>query len=47
VDLYLIVEPGVNMVAVGEAVQEGVGAAIEHILGMRVSEIDVYIRDVA
>lgn len=47
VDLYLVVEPGVNMVTVGEAVQESVGAAIEHILGMQVSEINVYIRDVA
>ncbi len=47
VDLYLVVEPGVNMVTVGEAVQESAGAAIEHILGMEVSEINVYIRDVA
>lgn len=47
VDLYLIVEPGVNMVTLGEAVQDSVGAAIEHILGMEVSEINVYVRDVA
>ena len=47
IDLYLVVEPGMNMVTVGEAVQEGVATAIEHILGLRVSEINVYIRDVA
>ncbi len=47
VDLYIVVEPGVNMVTVGSAVQERVGAAIEHILGMTVTEINVYIQDVA
>jgi uncharacterized alkaline shock family protein YloU len=47
VDLYLVVQAGLNLVTVGEAVQEAIGAAIEHILGMRVSEINVYIRDVA
>jgi uncharacterized alkaline shock family protein YloU len=47
VDLYLVVEAGLNLVTVGEAVQEAIGAAIEHILGMSVSDINVYIRDVA
>jgi uncharacterized alkaline shock family protein YloU len=47
VDLYIIVEPGVSMVDVGAAVQEAVGAAVEHILGMRASEINVFIQDVA
>jgi uncharacterized alkaline shock family protein YloU len=47
VDLYLIVEPGSSMVKVGTDVQEAVGAAVEHILGMGVSEINVYIQDVA
>jgi uncharacterized alkaline shock family protein YloU len=47
VDLYLVVEAGLNLVTVGEAVQEAIGAAIEHILGIRVGEINVYIRDVA
>ena len=47
VDLYLIVEPGSSMVQVGTEVQEAVGAAVEHILGMGVSEINVYIQDVA
>src|SRR5258708_4167942 len=47
VDIYVVVEPGVNMVTVGEAVQEGVSAAIEHIVGMTVTEVNVFIRDVA
>ena len=47
VELYLIVAPGASMVEVGTHVQEAVGAAVEHILGMKVSEINVYIQDVA
>ncbi|MEO7003436.1 MAG: Asp23/Gls24 family envelope stress response protein [Ktedonobacterales bacterium] len=46
-DLYLIVQAGVNMVEVGSQTQAAVGAAIEHILGMGVSAINVYIQDVA
>jgi uncharacterized alkaline shock family protein YloU len=47
IDLYLIVRPGAHMVEVGTAAQEAVGAAVEHILGMSVREINVYVRDVA
>jgi uncharacterized alkaline shock family protein YloU len=47
VDVYVITEPGANMVQIGTAVQEAVGAAVEHILGLRVREINVYIQDVA
>jgi uncharacterized alkaline shock family protein YloU len=47
VDVYVITEPGANMVQIGSAVQEAVGAAVEHILGLRVGEINVYIQDVA
>jgi uncharacterized alkaline shock family protein YloU len=47
VDLYLIVEPWAHLVEVGAAAQESVGAAIEHILGMRARTINVYIQDVA
>ncbi len=46
-DLFLVVEPGGNMVDIGSEVQEAVGAAIEHILGMEAGEINVYIQDVA
>lgn len=47
IDLYLIAQPDVNLVAIGVAVQEAVGRAVDHILGMHASEINVYIQDVA
>jgi uncharacterized alkaline shock family protein YloU len=47
IDLYLIAQPDVNLVAVGAAVQEAVGGAVDHILGMHASEINVYVQDVA
>lgn len=47
VDVYLVAEPTANMLEVGSAVQEAVGAAIEHILGMRAQQVNVYIEDVA
>ncbi|HEY7835469.1 MAG TPA: Asp23/Gls24 family envelope stress response protein [Ktedonobacterales bacterium] len=47
VDLYLVVAPGMNLLTLGEAVQEAVGAAIEQIVGIAVSAINVYIQDVA
>ena len=47
IDLYLVARIGYNMVEVGSRAQEAVGAAIEHILGMGVSAINVYIQDVA
>lgn len=45
-DLYLVVESGANIVAIGSAVQEEVAAAIEHMVGMRVREVNIYIQDV-
>ena len=47
VELYVVIEPGVSIVDVGTEVQKAVGAAVEHILGMAVSEVNVYIQDVA
>lgn len=47
IDLYLVVQAGANMVEVGSLTQAAVSAAIEHILGMGVSAINVYIQDVA
>ena len=46
-DLYLVVAVGSNMVQVATAVQDAVGAAIEHMVGLTVKEINVYIQDVA
>lgn len=46
-DLYLVVAAGSNMVQVATAVQDAVGGAIEHMVGLTVKEINVYIQDVA
>jgi uncharacterized alkaline shock family protein YloU len=46
-NLYIVVESGVNIVEVGTAVQEKVAEALEHIVGMQVNEVNVYIQDVA
>lgn len=46
-DLYIVVETGANIVAVGTAVQEEVASAIEEMIGMQVREVNVYIQDVA
>jgi len=46
-DLYIVVANDVNIVDVGSAVQEEVAAAIEHMVGMHVREVNVYIQDVA
>lgn len=46
VDLYLVVESGTNIVNVGSAVQEEVSTALEHLVGMQVHEVNVYIQDV-
>lgn len=46
-DLYIVVEPGVNIVEVGTAVQEEIASAIEEMIGMQVREVNVYIQDVA
>jgi uncharacterized alkaline shock family protein YloU len=45
-DLYLVIESGADIVSVGAAVQEEVTAALEHIVGMQVHEVNVYIQDV-
>ena len=46
-DLYIVVAANVNIVEVGSAVQEEVASAIEHMVGMQVREVNVYIQDVA
>ncbi len=45
-DLYLVVATGANIVDVGISVQEEVSSALEHIVGMQVREVNVYIQDV-
>lgn len=46
-DLYLVVQSGRNMIEVATAVQDAVAGAIEHLVGLSVEEINVYIHDVA
>jgi len=46
-DLYIVVATGVRVVDVGSAIQEEVAAAIEHMVGMQVREVNVYVQDVA
>ncbi len=45
-DLYVVVASGVNVVEVGSTVQDEVASAIEHMVGMQVREVNVYIQDV-
>lgn len=45
-DLYLVVESGAHIVNIGTTVQKEVSSALEHIVGMQVHEINVYIQDV-
>ena len=47
VDLYLVVESGSNMMQIATDVQDAVAGAIEHMVGLTVKEINVYIQDVA
>jgi uncharacterized alkaline shock family protein YloU len=46
-DLYVVVEPETNMLAVSRKVQANVARAIHDIVGMPVKEINVHILDVA
>jgi uncharacterized alkaline shock family protein YloU len=46
-DLYIVVASGSSIVDVGSAVQEEVASAIEHMVGMQVREVNVYIQDIA
>lgn len=45
-DLYLVVEHGVDMVAVATRVQRDVGQAVHEMLGMAVRHINVYIQGI-
>lgn len=46
IDLYLLALRDANLALVGMRAQEAVVAAVEGLLGMRVSEINIYIQDV-
>jgi uncharacterized alkaline shock family protein YloU len=47
VDLYILIEPDVNMRTVSRKIQEAVTRAVQDMVGMRVSAVNVHIQDVA
>ena len=46
IDLYLLAHRDANLAQTGMRAQEAVVAAVESLLGMQVSEINIYIQDV-
>jgi len=46
-DLYIIVEPNVNLLELGHQIQQETARAINDMLGMHVGKVDVHIEDVA
>lgn len=46
IDLYLLAKRDANLAQVGLQAQESVAASVEHLLGMQVSEINIYIQDI-
>ena len=47
VDLYIIVVPDVNMRRVSQQIQEAVTRAVQDMVGMKVSAVNIHIQDVA
>jgi uncharacterized alkaline shock family protein YloU len=45
-DLYIVVEPGVNLLELGREIQHETSRAISDMLGMHVGEVNVHIQDV-
>lgn len=46
IDLFIIVEPQVNMLRLGQEIQREVTRAIQDLVGMPVREVNVHIEDV-
>jgi uncharacterized alkaline shock family protein YloU len=46
VDLHVVVKSGFSMLEVGTRVQQEVGEALTRMVGMPVSEVNVYVEDV-
>jgi uncharacterized alkaline shock family protein YloU len=46
VDLYVIVEPGVNMYNLGQAIQAEVTRAVNDMVGVTVRAVNIHIQDV-
>jgi uncharacterized alkaline shock family protein YloU len=46
-DLFVVVEPGVNLLDLGREIQHETSRAVNDMLGMHVGEVNVHIQDVA
>ena len=46
-NLFVVVEPGVNLLDLGREIQHETSRAINDMLGMHVGEVNVHIQDVA
>ncbi len=46
VDLYIVVEQGINMLQLSRRIQKEVARAIENLVGMVVHEVNIHIEDV-
>ena len=45
--VHIIARPGVNMLRLGETLQTEIARAIEHMTGLQVADVNVFIDDVA
>jgi uncharacterized alkaline shock family protein YloU len=46
VDVYLVAQNNINLLQLGEQVQATIGSTMQHMAGMEVREVNVYIQDV-
>jgi uncharacterized alkaline shock family protein YloU len=47
IDVFIVAEPNVHMLTLGQTVQREVGRAIQDVVGMPVQEINIHIQDIA
>lgn len=47
VDLYIVAEPGIQMLPLGQTLQREISRAIQDVVGMPVKQVNVHIEDIA
>jgi uncharacterized alkaline shock family protein YloU len=47
IDLYIVAEPDVQMLPLGQTLQREISRAVQDVIGMPVKEINIHIEDVA
>jgi uncharacterized alkaline shock family protein YloU len=47
IKVYVVTEPGVNMLAVGRKIRAEIARALQDMVGVKVAAVDVHIEDVA